>query len=81
MVTETSYEELSILQEKLDVKQKEFDEHKELERQLTMQLEESKKEKTNAKKSLEYLTEEQNKIKASLLEERQKVEKLSHTKV
>jgi len=36
MVTETSYEELSILQEKLDVKQKEFNEHKELERQLTM---------------------------------------------
>ena len=45
VATETSYDEVAVLQEKLDLKLKEFDEHLELEKNLNLQLEEQKKAK------------------------------------
>ena len=80
MVSEVSFEELSILQERLDQKEKEMGEHKERERSLAVKLEQSQVEKQTVENELSKIVGEQEVIKANLQEERGRVRQLEGTK-
>ena len=80
MVSEVSIEELSILQERLDQKEKEMSEHKERERSLAVKLEQSQVEKQTVENELSKIVGEQEVIKANLQEERGRVRQLEGTK-
>ena len=80
MVTEVSFEELSVLQERLDLKDREVSEHKERERALAAQLEQSQVEKQSVANELSKIVGEQQVIKANLQEERERVQQLEGTK-
>ena len=71
MFTETS--DFSVLQEKLEAKEKEFLQHKELEKKLALELEKSLQEKHLVASQLQTITSQQEAIKKHLEEERAKV--------